>query len=206
MKTLNNLPLEYKDSGTQSTAIILETNYKELGDYFCRATGLKIEKQFIGIQKHFEGDKETRPVWSIVFKRGNRQYAFNFGDSVHEKNEYIFKLVARRGETYSGTLIGYYLKCFEGGTVADSCSPDGNSFFKKRKEKYFPKEPTAYTLLACMTKYEPESTLEDFCSTFGYDSDSKSAEKTYNEVCKEFAGIQALFNDEEIEWATEYLN
>lgn len=54
--------------------------------------------------------------------------------------------------------------------------------------------PTAYDILACITKYEP-GTLEDFCADFGYDSDSRKVEKIYDAVVKEFAGVQRVFGD-----------
>ena len=54
------------------------------------------------------------------------------------------------------------------------------------------KEPTLYDILACLTKYDPES-FENFCSEYGYDSDSRTAERTYKAVCKEFAGVDRLF-------------
>ncbi len=58
--------------------------------------------------------------------------------------------------------------------------------------------PTAYDVLACLTKYDP-STFEDFCSEFGYDVDSRKAEKVYDAVCKEWANVQKIWSDKEIE-------
>jgi hypothetical protein len=55
-------------------------------------------------------------------------------------------------------------------------------------------EPTMYDILACIQKYDC-GTFEDFCSEFGYDTDSRNAERTYKAVCKEFAGVDRLFND-----------
>lgn len=58
-------------------------------------------------------------------------------------------------------------------------------------------EPTAYDVLACLNKYNPNS-FTDFCSDFGYDTDSRQAERTYKAVCREWAGIQRVFgNDSE---------
>ena len=58
--------------------------------------------------------------------------------------------------------------------------------------------PTAYDILACLTKYDP-GTFEDFCSEFGYDEDSRNAEKTYNAVREEWMGVQTIWTDEEID-------
>lgn len=55
-------------------------------------------------------------------------------------------------------------------------------------------EPTIYDVIVCMTKYDPE-TFEDFCMTYGYDTDSRKAEKVYRAVCKEWKAIEKLFGD-----------
>ena len=63
-------------------------------------------------------------------------------------------------------------------------------------------EPTAYDVLACLTK-QGFSDFEDFCEAFGYDIDSKRAEKTYKAVQKEFDGVCSIWNDAEIEQMQE---
>jgi hypothetical protein len=59
-------------------------------------------------------------------------------------------------------------------------------------------EPTLYGVLTCLQKYDV-GTFEDFCRGFGYDEDSKTAERTYKAVIKEFEAMQRLFTDEELE-------
>ena len=54
--------------------------------------------------------------------------------------------------------------------------------------------PTMYEVLACMQKYDV-GTFEDFCRCFGYNEDSRSAERTYKGVCKEYAAMERLFGD-----------
>jgi hypothetical protein len=63
-------------------------------------------------------------------------------------------------------------------------------------------EPTLYDVLACLQKYDV-GTFEDFCGNFGYDEDSRKAEKIYKAVCKEYEGMQRLFNEEELELLQE---
>jgi hypothetical protein len=58
--------------------------------------------------------------------------------------------------------------------------------------------PSEYDILACLTKYEPEETIKDFMSAYGYE-DEKTAKKIYNEVKKEYQGMKMLFNDKELE-------
>lgn len=55
-------------------------------------------------------------------------------------------------------------------------------------------EPTAYDILSCITKYDPY-TFENFCADFGYDSDSRKAEKIYHACCREYAGVVRVFGD-----------
>lgn len=58
--------------------------------------------------------------------------------------------------------------------------------------------PTAYDVLACIQKYDP-GTFENFCSEFGYDTDSRKAEKIYKAVCKEWQKVSTFFTSNEIE-------
>ena len=62
-------------------------------------------------------------------------------------------------------------------------------------------EPTLYDVLTCLTKYDPE-TFEDFCANYGYDNDSRKAEKTYKAVLREFNNMQRLFSVEELDLLT----
>jgi hypothetical protein len=59
-------------------------------------------------------------------------------------------------------------------------------------------EPTLYDVLTCLQKYDV-GTFEDFCGMFGYDNDSRTAEKTYKAVVKEFQAMERLFDSEELE-------
>jgi hypothetical protein len=53
-----------------------------------------------------------------------------------------------------------------------------------------------------LTKSDPE-TFEDFCDNFGYDTDSRKAEKVYRAVVREFEGMSRLFTEEELEQLQE---
>lgn len=58
--------------------------------------------------------------------------------------------------------------------------------------------PSAYDVLSCLTKYDP-GTFSNFCSDFGYDEDSKKAEKVYQSVQKEWNQVSAFFTSTELE-------
>jgi hypothetical protein len=63
-------------------------------------------------------------------------------------------------------------------------------------------KPNAYDLLTCITKYDPGS-FADFCSEFGYDEDSRKAEKTYKAVKRDWAKVSKFFTPAELEELAE---
>lgn len=71
-----------------------------------------------------------------------------------------------------------------------------------RNSDYGNTPPTAYDVLACLTKY-PVYSFEDFCSEYGYDTDSRKAYKTYKAVKREWENVDKLFTSEEIELLQE---
>ncbi len=62
--------------------------------------------------------------------------------------------------------------------------------------------PTSYDVLACLEKYDVGS-FEDFCGEFGYDTDSRTAERTYKAVLKEYKMVCDLWTSDEIEELSE---
>jgi len=61
------------------------------------------------------------------------------------------------------------------------------------------KKPTAYDVLACLTKYKPYGDVWDFAREFGYvieDRETyKRIGKIYNGVKREWRGVNRLFGD-----------
>lgn len=54
--------------------------------------------------------------------------------------------------------------------------------------------PDMYDVLSCLEKYGYDN-FEDFCSELGYDTDSRTAERIYNAVEREYAAVERLFGD-----------
>ena len=63
-------------------------------------------------------------------------------------------------------------------------------------------KPTEYDILACLTKYDP-GTFEEFCSDYGYDEDSRTAEKIYIAVVREYKQLERIFTTEQLEELAE---
>jgi hypothetical protein len=99
------------------------------------------------------------------------EYKKHFQDDKHPRH--VFKIKLQRGRNSYSFQFGQSIQ-------ADA------------------EEPTMYDVLTCLTKYDP-GTFEDFCSEFGYDEDSRKAEKIYKAVCKEFEGMKRLFSPEELD-------
>jgi hypothetical protein len=53
------------------------------------------------------------------------------------------------------------------------------------------RKPTAYDILACLCKYDPE-TFQDFCDSYGYDTDSRKALEIYLSVQEEHNGLRKV--------------
>ena len=110
---------------------------------------------------------------------------------------------AERFLNESGTVLKVtYLK-HDKHFADDDVSRDVYSFCLRRNGKSYTgrfgqsiasqgQEPSAYDILACITKNDP-GTFEDFCSEFGYDTDSRKAEKVYKAVVREWKGISRVF-------------
>lgn len=169
------------------------TNYQQQAIDFLQSTNTEFSVKYVKTGKHFSDDKQERDIYEIELKRGNRSFAFRFGQSIQNSGKYI--------------LLDGRLKAEFGRNFIN------DKEYKKITVPYFDKkaalrpnknysEPTAYDVLACITKYDP-GTFEDFCSEFGYDTDSKKAEKTYLAVKDEYLNVCKLFTDAEIEQLAE---
>ena len=55
-------------------------------------------------------------------------------------------------------------------------------------------QPTAYDILTCLTKSDPID-YHNFCSEYGYDTDSIKALKTFKAVQREWQGVNRVFGD-----------
>jgi len=64
------------------------------------------------------------------------------------------------------------------------------------------KQPEMYDILSCLQKYDI-GTFENFCGDFGYNEDSRKAEKIYKAVAKEYENMCRLFTPEQLEEMSE---
>ena len=117
---------------------------------------------------------------------GNMPY---FDDDKESRDVYEITFT-RNGKTWSFRF---------GQSIADSGeyvkrNPHGKTVYDHELIKRKRIVPGAYDVLSCIEKYDP-GTFEDFCGNFGYDTDSRKAEKTYFAVQKEWSECNKMFGD-----------
>jgi hypothetical protein len=177
--------------------------YTKQAEDFLKKTGTEFNAEFIEFNKYFDDDKEKRDIYKITLKRGNRQYAFKFGQSINNSGLY-WQFATNKDkhfldrELLNKSINGLSLK--KEAVLKNHIKNTINSDFStvKADSVHYPVEPTSYDVLACLQKYDVGS-FENFCAEFGYDEDSRKAEKIYNAVCDEYKNICTLYTEEELE-------
>lgn len=72
----------------------------------------------------------------------------------------------------------------------------GQSIFSSTKGQR--QQPSAYSILACLEKYNP-GVFEDFCDERGYDTDSRKAEKIYRVVVDQWLQLSRMYSSDQLE-------
>lgn len=150
----------------------VKSEYEIQAENFLNEAGITFKALFLFHGPHWEDDKENRNVWELILTREKKTFSVRFGQSIAES----FLWLAKDGH-----------RLVEPGAWG--------------ARKYEPTKrnlPTSYDFLACLTKYDP-GTFEDFCGEFGYDTDSRKAEKTYFAVQEEWKKVRTFFSADEIE-------
>lgn len=182
------------------------SEYEQQALDFLKKTNTEFSSIFLKHGKHFQDDKETRDIYEITLKRNNREFIFNFGQSLNDSGFKVFHKKKRdstnevkfinfkfdnriRNKDVHRKLLLSFLNC----TAYE---------FDSQYKIMEPKSPNAYDVLACLTKYDVGS-FEDFCSEFGYNDDSIKAKETYDAVVEEYEGLQKLYTDEDLDLLRE---
>lgn len=167
------------------------TEYDKQAEDFVALTGLKIHKSYCGHYKRFEDAKYISSQWRIKFSRGEKEFWFDFSQSVNDSfSKSELGRLSRKPlsmNDYNYTAIRMLL---ESGEKREGMSLPFTLHYEKTP-------PSDYSILACLTKYDP-GTFEDFCGDFGYDTYSRKAEKTYFAVQKEYQNLWNMFSEAEL--------
>lgn len=130
-------------------------------------------------------EKEYRNFYNVTISSPRGSMSFVFWDSIH--NTEISKM------THSEYAEKRFRCQYEYLTHSNKAKAR-----RELKEKKATAKPTEYDILACLTKYDP-GTFEEFCWEFGYDEDSKTADRIYIAVIKEYKQLERIFTTEQME-------
>lgn len=168
-------------------------DYQKQGKDFLKKTGTTFKVEFVKYGKHFDDDKESRDIYKITLSRKGRSYSFNFGQSINASGRFI--IVYHSDEFPRGTRIHDKVELAKsrGRYLGFGRYYENNKDFS---------EPTPYCVFAGLQNHDI-GTFENFCGDFGYDLDSRKAEKIYNAVVNEYSNLKMLFNDKELDEMAE---
>lgn len=174
-------------------------SYEQQAIDFLKKTNTEINIEYSHSGKHFEDDKEARDIYNITIRRGRRSFSLKFGNSLNNSGFYYTKGV-RKIELDRKYLDKNKFKNL-GNYIKRKIDWD---FLNNGKSDvvHYPKEPTVYDVLTCLEKCGYES-FEDFCGCYGYDTDSRRAEKIYKACVEEYNNVCNIWSDEEIELLKE---
>ena len=167
-----------------------DTEYTRQANDFLERAQATIDIRLIG-QMRNQDWKETklRNAYDITITTPRGTMNLMFWDSIYNTEIYMMSR-----EEYAKKRF----KC----EYPYLISTDQKKTREELKEKKQEAMPSAYDVLSCVTSYDP-GTFEEFCADFGYDEDSKSAERTYIAVMRECKQLQRIFTVKQMEELAE---
>ena len=148
---------------------------------------------------------QTAPIWAedgkhgikyaITLKNSRYSYTFDYWGSIHDREMLsIAEQVESRLNSSSPQF--FQLKDF----LQENGFPIGMTAigFRAVEKTREAIKPTAYDILACLDVLYSD-TFDDFCSDFGYDTDSIKAEKIYKSMQEQDRALRKLFTMDEID-------
>lgn len=156
------------------------SEYIKQATEFLQKANAEMKINFVGLAINKEWkENEKRCLYEITLASPRGSMVFDFWDSI------------RNAEIKEMTLEAYaekrYRVPFSDLTQAEKMQANRELAAKKKAAV-----PSVYDVLACLTKCDP-GTFEDFCSDYGYDEDSRTAERVYFAVQKEYSQLARLF-------------
>lgn len=162
------------------------TDYTQMANDFLSKANAKIDITFIGRAINSDwGENALRNLYDVTITTRRGSMTVKFWDSLH--NTQITQMSV---EDYAKSIFRMHYGCLT------SCERIQAS--KKLKAMQNEAKPTAYDVLACLTKYDCGS-FDNFCLEYGYSNDSIRALKTYLAYSKEYEALCRIFNAEQME-------
>lgn len=161
--------------------------YLEQAKNFLNKANAKCEIVYGGISRNENWkEKEKRNWYDVTITTPRGKMTFTFWDSIRNT-----EISAMTFEEYAKKKLKY--NRVEGMSYGEKVKVKND--LARLKAGAVPNE---YDVLTCLEKYDV-GTFEDFCSEFGYDEDSKTAERIYIAVIKEYKDLTRIFTEEQME-------
>ena len=169
------------------------SEYTDQAEKFLTDTGTTFEIVYQYTGPYFTGDKEKRDVYRFTLKNAKGEYSSTFGNSQNATEaRALFKIYGARAPITGGWSSSKDLK--------------EAAKYKAilRNKSYLP--PSAYDVLACLEKYEPD-TFDNWCAECGYNdkplSEYPNVLKVWTSCVEQYRGIARLFTAEQMEQLRE---
>lgn len=128
--------------------------------------------------------KHAHDIYDVTIKRGNRQFTFQYTQSVYHSQYYKDNF----GITY---------------TLNGSCRTGNRRIVDMDRYKEYITLckgiiPNEYDILSTITKDDPMD-FQTFCDNFGYNTDSVSHRGIYQDVVNEYNNVCCIWHENELE-------
>ena len=158
---------------------------------FLNKANAKCEIVYGGISRNENWkEKEKRNWYDVTITTPRGKMSYTFWDSIHNT-----EISTMTFEEYAKKKLKY--KRVEDMSYGEKVKVKND--LARLKAKAVPNE---YDVLACLEKYDV-GTFEDFCSEFGYDEDSRTAERIYIAVIKEYKDLTRISTEKQMEELSE---
>lgn len=160
--------------------------YTEQATEFLNKCNASIKIDFAGRATNIEwNEKELRNTYNVTITTPVGSMSFIFWDSIYNTKITNYTVA----EFFEKTRKFLY---------ADATASEQRKAARELEQKKAEAMPTTYDILATLTKYDP-GTFDEFCSEYGFDEDSRRAERIYIAVVKEFKQLERIFTPEQLE-------
>lgn len=173
-------------------------DYQKQATDFLESAGITFECEFLRHgSMHWDTKGTTRDIYTLVLRRDRDYIGVEFGNSIVNSGFYYTK------GKMSVPIERKYLELPKDKIVSMIKRQDYDFLNNGKSDViHYPIAPTAYDLLASITKYNP-GTFDDFCSEYGYSNDSISAEEAWQAVREEWSDVRSFFTKDELEQLQE---
>lgn len=178
-------------------------DYKKQAIDFLKKTNttLKIEKATPQKAPLWEKKGDKHGInYTCTLENKNHKYTFDFWDSIRDREiiEAIQNLKTRSQEDTESIQAERIL--LKEGFKHEEIN---KIRFQEKKDRNITEyEPKEYDIIACLNQLY-EDNFEDFCASYGYDTDSIQALKTFEAVKEEDRNLRKLFDRSELEALSE---